>query len=60
MREEINVLKIDKTYLSPDEVAGRVIAAFGLVPNDKDDGEYRCGVEEERHGKQNRDRQRSL
>ena len=38
MREEINALKIDKTYLSPDEVADRVIAAFGLVPNGKEDG----------------------
>ena len=31
-------LKIDNTYLSPDEVADRVIAAFGLVPNGKEDG----------------------
>ena len=37
-------LKIDNTRLSPDEVADRVIAAFGLVPSDKDDGEYRFGV----------------
>ena len=37
-------LKIDNTHLSPDEVADRVIAAFGLVPNDKDDREYRFGV----------------
>ena len=36
-------LKIDNTHLSPDEVADRVIAAFGLVPNDKDDREYRFG-----------------
>ena len=32
-------LKIDNTYLSPDEVADRVIAAFGLVPNERKDGE---------------------
>ena len=31
-------LKIDNTHLSPDEVADRVIAAFGLVPNGKEDG----------------------
>ena len=31
-------LKIDNTRLSPDEVADRVIAAFGLVPNGKEDG----------------------
>ena len=37
-------LKIDNTHLSPDEVADRVIEAFGLVPNDKDDKEYRFGV----------------
>ncbi len=28
-------LKIENTDLSPDEVADRVIAAFGLVPNEK-------------------------
>ena len=37
-------LKIDNTDLSPDEVADRVIAAFGLVPNEKDETEYRFGV----------------
>ena len=37
-------LKIDNTNLAPDEVADRVIAAFGLVPNEKDDREYRFGV----------------
>lgn len=37
-------LKIDNTDLSPDEVADRVIAAFGLVPNKKDETEYRFGV----------------
>ena len=36
-------LKIDNTHLSPDEVADRVIAAFGLVPNSKDDKDYRFG-----------------
>ena len=34
-------IKIDNTDLSPDEVADRVIAAFGLMPNEK---EYRFGV----------------
>ena len=34
-------LKIDNTHLSPDEVADRVIEAFGLVPNERDDKEYR-------------------
>lgn len=37
-------LKIDNTDLSPDEVADRIIAAFGLVPNEKDEREYRFGV----------------
>lgn len=40
-------LKIDNTYLSPDETADRVIEAFQLEPNDKDDKddkEYRFGV----------------
>ena len=32
-------LKIDNTYLSPDEVADRVIEAFGLVPNEKEEKE---------------------
>ena len=36
-------LKIDNTDLSPDEVTDRVIAAFGLVPNEKDDKEHRFG-----------------
>ena len=36
-------LKIDNTDLTPDEVADRVIAAFGLVPNEKEDKEYRFG-----------------
>ena len=37
-------LKIDNTDLSPDEAADRVIEAFGLVPNEKEDKEYRFGV----------------
>ena len=36
-------LKIDNTDLSPDEVADRVIKTFGLVPNERDDKEYRFG-----------------
>ncbi len=36
-------LKIDNTDLTPDEVADRVIEAFGLVPNEKEDKEYRFG-----------------
>jgi len=37
-------LKIDNTDLSPDEVRDRVIETFGLVPNNKDEKEYRFGV----------------
>lgn len=37
-------LKIDNTDLTPEEVADRVIAAFGLKPNEKDEREYRYGV----------------
>ena len=39
-----NHLKIDNSDLEPDQVADRVIEAFGLVPNDKEDREYRFGV----------------
>ncbi len=39
-----NHLKIDNTNLSPDEVADRVIEAFHLVPDEKDEKEYRFGV----------------
>ena len=39
-----NHLKIDNTHLEPDQVADKVIEAFQLVPNDKDDKEYRFGV----------------
>ena len=37
-------LKIDNTALSPDEVADRVIEAFGLTPLEKAENEYRYGV----------------
>ena len=37
-------LKIDNTDLQPDEVADRVIEAFGLTPDDKEEKEYRFGV----------------
>ena len=37
-------LKIDNTDLSPDEAADRVIEAFGLVPREKAEAEYRFGV----------------
>ena len=39
-----NHIKIDNTRLSPDEVADEVIRAFGIVPRDKDEREYRFGV----------------
>ena len=39
-----NHIKIDNTKLEPDEVADRVIAAFGLVANEKEEKEYRYGV----------------
>lgn len=39
-----NHLKIDNTNLSPDQVADRVIEAFGLTANEKDEKEYRFGV----------------
>ena len=37
-------LKIDNTDLSPDQVADRIIATFGLVPREKEEREYRFGV----------------
>ncbi|MCR5032726.1 MAG: AAA family ATPase [Lachnospiraceae bacterium] len=37
-------LKIDNTNLTPDQVAERVIKAFGLKANDKEEREYRFGV----------------
>ena len=39
-----NHLKIDNTNLEPDQAADKVIEAFGLVPNDKEEKEYRFGV----------------
>lgn len=39
-----NHMKIDNTNLTPDEVADLVIKHFGLVPNEKDEKEYRFGV----------------
>ena len=39
-----NHLKIDNTRLEPDEVADRVISAFQLIPDDKEEKEYRYGV----------------
>lgn len=40
-----NHMKIDNTHLEPDEVADMVIAEFGLTANDKEEKEYRFGVE---------------
>ncbi|MBO4414777.1 MAG: AAA family ATPase [Lachnospiraceae bacterium] len=37
-------IKIDNTDLEPDEVADKVIDAFGLTPNDREEKEYRFGV----------------
>ena len=39
-----NHLKIDNTGLEPDQAADRIIRAFGLVPDEKDEKEYRYGV----------------
>lgn len=39
-----NHIKIDNTNLSPDEVADKVIAQFGLVANEKEEKEYRFGL----------------
>ncbi len=39
-----NHIKIDNTFLSPEEAAGRIISAFGLVPNEREESEYRFGV----------------
>ena len=38
-------LKIDNTNLLPDEVADMVISEFGLVANEKEEKEYRFGVQ---------------
>ena len=37
-------LKIDNTNLTPDEVADRVIRAWNLTANEKEEREYRFGV----------------
>ena len=37
-------LKIDNTNLEPDQAADRVIEAFHLIPDEKDEKEYRFGV----------------
>ena len=39
-----NHLKIDNTNLRPDEVADKIIEAYGLVANEKEEKEYRFGV----------------
>lgn len=39
-----NHLKIDNSNLEPDRVADKVIEAFGLIPNDKEEKEYRFGA----------------
>ena len=39
-----NHLKIDNTRLEPADVADRVISAFQLIPDDKEEKEYRYGV----------------
>lgn len=39
-----NHLKIDNTNLEPEEVADRVIHAFHLAANEKEEKEYRFGV----------------
>ena len=39
-----NHMKIDNTHLEPDQVADMVIAENRLVPNEKDEKEYRYGV----------------
>lgn len=39
-----NHIKIDNTNLEPDDVADIIIEKFGLVPNEKDEKEYRFGV----------------
>ena len=39
-----NHIKIDNTDLQPDQVADKVIDAFGLTPNEKEEKEYRYGV----------------
>ena len=38
-----NHLKVDNTNLSPEQVADKIIEAFGLTPNEKEEKEYRFG-----------------
>lgn len=40
----VNHIKIDNSDLSPDEAADIVIDKFGLIPNEKEEKEYRYGV----------------
>ena len=40
-----NHIKIDNTYLSPDQVTDLITEAFSLVPVDKKESEYRFGAE---------------
>ena len=39
-----NHIKIDNTDLPPDKVADIVIESFGLIPDEKEEKEYRYGV----------------
>ena len=39
-----NHIKIDNTNLEPDEVADLIIQKYNLVPNEKEEKEYRFGV----------------
>ena len=39
-----NHLKIDNTYLEPDQAADIVIKKFELAANEKEEKEYRFGV----------------
>ena len=39
-----NHLKIDNSNLEPGQVADMVIEEFGLIPNDKEEKEYRYGI----------------
>lgn len=39
-----NHLKIDNTFLEPDQAADRIIGAFRLTANEKEEKEYRFGV----------------
>jgi len=39
-----NHLKIDNTFLEPDQAADRIISAFRLTANEKEEKEYRFGV----------------